>query len=253
MSETLQRYGNVLHVDQDDLARIEHGLSFEGPGVARISGVLDEPFRQRLLTEINDESIVHWRDAGGTYTNARGLEIIQNHDVFALKLSDGDPAPVEAAPLMRQMAGQTEQFVQSLGASYPSLAAWQADEMSYHRYYNKDVGLSFHRDNMRFPGLIVVIAIDGECDFQVIDREPICDGGGNIVDWRWHSTYTIPTKPGDLVLTRAPGLLPDMNPEDRPEHAVVNGRVLPRVSFMLRANKRPQDTGYGFEYHNWPN
>lgn len=257
MSEVLS-HQPVLHVDPESLGRIEHGLGFEGPGVARLPNALNESFRQALLQEISDPALVPWRDAGGTYANNRGVLIEQNHDVFALKLSDGALGPVYQVPLMLQLAAETEQFVQSLADRYPLLSSWEADEMSYHRYYDAQTGLSFHRDNMRFPGLIVVIAIDGECDFQVIDREPVAWGvdpqtGKQLVsEWQWHSTYTIPTKPGDMVLTRAPGLLPDMQPDHRPEHAVMNARVLPRISFMLRANNRPADTGYGFEYYNWP-
>lgn len=251
MSEII-RPESALYVSSEWLPAIEHGLSFDGPGVVRLQGVLNEGFRRDLVEEIADDNRVHWRDAGGTYTNNRGIEIIQNHDVFALKLSLGDPAPIAEVPRMRQLAAEAEQFVQSLGEQYNSLSGWDADEMSYHRYYDQNVGLSFHRDNLRFPGLIVVISIDGEADFQVIERDPITDDSGAIIDWHWRSTYTIPTKPGDMVLTRAPGLLPDMTPDDRPEHAVVNGRVLPRISFMLRANNRPNDQGYGFEYYNWP-
>lgn len=62
----------------------------------------------------------------------------------------------------------------------------------------------------------------------------------------------IPTSPGDVVLTRATNLYDGMVAIDRPEHAVVDARVLPRVSFMLRANSKSTDEGYGFTYYNWP-
>lgn len=251
MSEFLYQR-SALQIEHGQLDRLEHGLGYEGPGVARLQDVLDPVFHERLLEEINNPEIVHWRDAGETYKNNRGAKIVQNHDVFALKAA-GDYEPIWAVPLMTQLAVETEQFIQSLQAQYASLCDWQADEMSYHRYYDAQVGLSYHRDNMRFPGLIVVIAIAGEADFQVVDREDLVfDEQGDIIDCTWHSTYTIPTRPGDMVLTRAPGLLPGIRPDDRPEHAVVNGRVLPRVSFMLRANSKPLDTGYGFDYYNFP-
>ena len=250
----MERLGNsnqALWIPEQKLERVEHALGYAGPGVVALKSVVDPDFHQALLGELTDPTRVTWRDAGGTYTNQRGLEIVQNHDVFSLK-SEGDYEPIWAVPLMAQLAIEAEMFVQELGGRYATLAHWQADEMSYHNYYGKEVGLSFHRDNMRFPGLIVVVAIDGECDFQVIDRTPVYDDNGKIIDWIWRSTYTIPTQPGDMVLTRAPGLLADMGPNDRPEHAVMNMRTPTRTSFMLRANSKPFDRNYGFEYFNWP-
>lgn len=241
----------ALQIDRSQIDRFEHYLGYAGPGVVALKGVLGAEFHAALLNEIANPERVVWRDAGETYINNRGLEIVQNHDVFSLK-TEGTYDPIWAVPKMAQLAIESELFVQSLADRYPTLGGWQADEMSYHRYYDKEVGLSFHRDNMRFPDLILVVAVDGECDFQVTDRTPIYGGDGKIVDWDWRSTYTIPTQPGDMVLTRAPGLLVDMGPSDRPEHAVMNMRTPTRTSFMLRANSRPLDRNYGFQYFNWP-
>lgn len=256
-SERLWTPDRALNIPETSLANLEHGLSYAGPGVARLSGAVAPHFLDQLLQEMDDPKAVQWRDAGGTYLNGRGVQIVQNHDVFALKLSDGDQTYVDRVPLMTQLMRESEQFVRSLGHRYPALEHWEADEMSYHSYYDAEVGLSFHRDNLRFNGLIVVIALEGECDFQVIDREPSAwtfdevTGRNIVTEWTWRSTYTIPTKPGDMVLTRATGLLPEMTAQDNPEHAVMNVRVLPRKSFMVRANSKPHDKGYGFEYQNW--
>lgn len=247
----------VFNIRTEDLGRMEHALGYHGSGVMRFRDVLDKQFHNDLLTEIYDSESVHWRDAGDTYANERGVLVEQNHDTFALKAA-GDYEPIYAVPRMAELAVATEVFVQSLSDTYHSLKTWQADEMSYHRYYDERVGLSFHRDNMRFPGVIAVVAIDGECDFQVIDREPIAwkedneTGKMMVTEWDWRSTYTTPVFPGDMVLTRAPGLLYGMKSYHRPEHAVMNVRKLPRISFMLRANNRPDDQNYGFEYYNWP-
>lgn len=248
----------VFNLESIDRVAVEHGLGLEGCGAVALRSVLSEEFRLSLVDEIKNPEAIVWQDAGDTYTNARGVVIEQNHDVFALKLSRGSQKHRKKVPYMDQLNGATQSLVRSLEPEFPSLAAWKADEMSYHRYYEKEKGLTFHRDNKRFTGLIAVVSVLGECDFQVIDREPsltVIDeesGKSLIKEWNWKSTYTIPTRPGDVVLTRAPGLFELMDDdEDRPEHAVMNVRVLPRISFMLRANKRPSDTGYGFQYHNW--
>lgn len=248
---------DILSPNPYDLDRMEHALGYQGPGVVRLRDTLDEQFQKELLTEINNPQLVHWIEAGDNYVNKRGVPVEQNHDTFALKVG-GDYDPIYAVPRMAQLAVAAEVFIQSLSEQYPSLGNWQADEMSYHSYYGEQVGLSFHRDNMRFPGLIAIAVVDGEADFQVIDREEKTveidkeTGEKRVTEWDWKSTYTIPTSPRDMILTRAPGLLHEMKGHHRPEHAVMNIRKFPRVTFMLRANNRPNDRNYGFTYYNWP-
>lgn len=254
--EGIQSPFGALWIPSYTLERMEHALSLEGPGVLRVEGALNEDFRQDLLTEIGDPNRVVLTDAGHTYINARGVEVVQNHTVFALKLSAGDPAPIQNVPHMRLLAAETEALIRSLHEPYPSLATWEADEMSYHVYYDTEVGLSPHRDNLRFYGLVAVVVMEGESDFQVLDRVPVrleydpVRKRDVVVEWNIRGIYTIPARPGDLILMRAPGLIPNMRSEDRPEHGVVNCK-LPRISFMLRANDKPDDTADGFEYYNW--
>lgn len=233
-------------------------LGPDGPGVAKFSNILSHEVRSQLLGEMEDNTRVHWWDAGESYVNARNIKIIQNHDVFALKLSAGDQELVDRVPAMKKLANGTERFIRSLSNVFPSLVDWSADEMSYHRYYDSEIGLSYHRDNARFIGLIAVVSVLGEADSRVVDRQPISkkfDSELNqaVVDcWQVKDEYVIPTSPGDVVLTRATNLYDGMVAIDRPEHAVVDARVLPRVSFMLRANSKSTDEGYGFTYYNWP-
>lgn len=247
---------NLLEANKD---RIGHCLGKQGCGAVALKSLLDEDFRKELMEEIEDPDKVIWRDAGETYTNDRGVLVEQNHDVFALKLSRGDQSQRVWVPKMDQLHVATQSLVRSVGDLYPSLVKWRADEMSYHRYYDAEKGLTFHRDNLRFTGVIAVVSVLGECDFQVIDRDELEvgvdpeTGKKKVLSWDWRNTYNIPTTPGDVVLTRAPGLFDEMdNDKDRPEHAVLNVRVLPRISFMLRANNKPEDSSYGFTYHNWP-
>lgn len=257
MSELISS-DSCIQVNPDSLIAVDSYLGPRSRGVFRIPGFIRDEFILELMAEMDDDRLVPWEDSGDSYANNRGVKIVQNHDVFALKLSAGDRAPIERVPAMSRLAVGTEVFIRSLSSEYPSLINWTADEMSYHRYYDKEVGLSYHRDNERFTGLIAVVVIDGESEFRVIDREEVSrkydeELGQEVVDeWFVHSEFIIPTRPGDLVLTRATGLYPDMVQADRPEHAVVNVVVLPRISFMLRDNSRPDDTNYGFRYVNWP-
>ena len=255
--ECLWTPNKALHIPDELLVGMEHELGADGPGVVALSNVVDPQFLSSMLVEMANPAAVSWRDAGSTYVNGRGIEVVQNHDVFALK-AGGDFEPIWNVPCMAQLAIETEDFVQSLNGRYPSLEQWRADEMAYHRYYNPDVGLSYHRDNLRFTGLIVVITISGESDFQVVDRAPLewtfdeATERELITAWDVHNEWVIPTKPGDMVITRATGLQSWMTKEHNPEHAVMNVRDLPRISFMVRANSRPADQKYGFTYNNWP-
>ncbi len=244
--------------NSDELNEIEQELGPDGPGVVRVGNILADDFQDELIEELEDPSRVIWWDSGDNYANGRKVKIIQNHDAFALKLSAGDQSQSLRVPRMLELKEGVQTRINTLGNIFPSLLTWQADEMSYHRYYDEKVGLSYHRDNIRFTGLIAVVSVLGECDFNVVDRQPVSADYDEeldeevVVEWDVREVHTIPTFPGDLILTRATGLFPGMSEAERPEHAVVNIRKLPRISFMLRENSRPIDTNYGFKYYNWP-
>lgn len=150
-----------------------------------------------------------------------------------------------------------EQTILSLANKehFPSLATWQADEISYHQYY-KELGLSAHKDNTRFWGIIAIVATHGSSDFVVYDREPKSYDFDEelqeevVAEWEVKSRLVVPTRPGTLLLMRAISLYQDMSSRERPEHAVENASHN-RESCMIRANLRPNDYNYGFEYFNW--
>lgn len=231
-----------LDITPDKLEGIETRLGREGIGAFHIPEAITPQAQELLLTEMTDPTAVQWWDVHETYENLRGKLIVQNHDVFALKLSRGDQRQVEAAPHMHQLAQEQESFIRGLGAIFPSLLGWTADEMSYHDYDDTEVGLSFHKDNKRFPGLVAVTTIKGASDFSISSET---EGEGQ-------STYTIPVRPRSLVLMRAVGLVSELPDEDlRPEHGVYNVQEGGRVAFMLRDNTKPDDSSYGFTYANW--
>ena len=145
---------------------------------------------------------VQWLDAHEVYKNNRGLTIIQNHFTFALKLSEGDQSLLEQLPETVALKERTQRFINDLSTIFPSLANRGADELPFHLYNDKEVGLSRHRDNMRFIGLIAIIALSGECDLVITHK-------GEDIE--------LSVIPGDLCLLRAPGLI-DSAAEVRPEH-----------------------------------
>ncbi|HSX36331.1 MAG TPA: hypothetical protein VLH84_05360 [Patescibacteria group bacterium] len=204
-------------------------------GVKVIEGFADPSEVSAVLRETQDASRVQWFDAHKTYVNQRGLTIVQNHFVYALKLGRGDQSPLAALPATVALYRRTEQFIRSLSPFFASLAGWQADELSLHLYDDPDVGLSRHRDNRRFVGLIAIVAVDGECDLVITH-----DG----------EDMALPVRPGALSLLRAPGLI-DADAEIRPEHGVHNLRTDTRLSMMLRANDRPAEPVPGSQYNNW--
>ena len=209
--------------------------NLEGRGVEIINGFADQAEVGSVLQEANDPERVQWLDAHEVYKNNRGLTIIQNHFTFALKLSEGDQSALEKLPETVALKERTQRFINDLSTIFSSLANWEADELSFHLYDDKEVGLSRHRDNMRFIGLVAIIALNGECDLVITHQ------GQDIA---------LPVIPGDLCLLRAPGLI-DSETEIRPEHSVQNLRTATRLSMMLRANNRPTEAIKGFRFNNW--
>ena len=148
-------------------------------------------------------------------------------------------------PQMRQLAGEIEGLIRGMGFLFPSLYGWTADEMSLHRYDDPDVGLSFHKDNLRFPGLVAVATIEGESDFCIQEVEQLGEVEKTTI-------YRQPVRAGDLAFTRGPNLFPSES-DIRGEHAVLNLRTPFRTSFIVRANSRPDEALVGFNYANWDN
>ena len=208
----------------------------EALGVELVNGFVDQVELAEIIREVSDPDRVQWLDAHQVYQNKRGLTITQNHFAFALKLSRGDQSPLAKLPRTVALKDRTQQFIRNLADLFPSLADWQADELSFHLYDNQEVGLSRHRDNLRFIGLVAVISLGGQCDLVVSHR------GQDV---------RLPLIPGDLCLMRAPGLF-ETEAEIRPEHSVQNLPTGQRLAMIIRANSRPDEMIPGFEFNNWP-
>jgi hypothetical protein len=228
----------ALNVGANKLRGIDSALGMGGVGSFVLRNVLNSDQVEIMQAEILDPHCVQWRDNHDRFFNKRGLEIIENHTVYALKLSRGDQSPVARVPHMRALAANIEKLVRGLSGVFPSLLQWETDEMSLHRYDDLDVGLSFHKDNLRFIGLIGVLTLEGESD--VVIRDDLGE------------EHVLAMHPGDLNLTRATGLYDAPKGDNLcPEHAVLNLRTPHRTSFIVRDNDRPQLAVPGFTYDNW--
>lgn len=142
-----------------------------GPGVLPIEHFIGGAALEGMQEESENPFRVSWQDAHESYYNQRGLYIVQNHDVYALKLDRGRQGPTKRIPHAVAAMRSVTRFVRSLSSELPSLTDWKPDELSMHRYDNPDLGLSFHRDNKRFIGVIAVLSFEGECELKVRQHE----------------------------------------------------------------------------------
>lgn len=175
-----------------------------------------------------------WMDSRETYVNARGVTIVQNHDTFAIDLTVQDQSLLLECPAIKDVQHAVERYIGKLAKQLATLEKWKSTELSIHRYDAQE-GLSYHRDNKRFIGVVAIVSLQGESDLWIKRADD--------------SEEAIETCPGDLLLLRAPGLIDDMGCEIRPEHAV--HLITPtRTSLMLRNNSRPQEPINGFRFNN---
>lgn len=207
----------------------------EAMGVEIIHNFISPAEVDSIMREINNSSKIDWLDAHEVYKNERGLTITQNHFTFALKLSAGDQSILKALPRVVELKDRIQDFIRDLSELFPTLDSWQADELSFHLYDDQDVGLSQHRDNKRFTGLVAIASLYGECDFIVRHKD---------------QDIKLPVRVGDLCLLRATELF-NSDKELRPEHSVLNLKTDTRLSMMLRANNRPTEAIKGFKFNNW--
>ena len=245
---------NLLHVNPEKLGGIEQALDPDGPGVFYIPEAVPPEALACIQDEIFDPFKVQWRDNHHRSSHPRHGELIENHDVLALKLDRGDHRWEYRVPRMQQLCVETVQFIRSLGAVFPSLFDYTPDEMSLHRYDDAEVGLSFHVDNERFRKLVAVVRLEGENEFQYLSKP---HQKGDVITPQ--NIHVIAAKAGDLILTRVPGLhelkwredAPNRVVNDCPDHRVVNQKTPHATSFMIRENSVPHLNPNGFTYENW--
>ncbi|MEI9913859.1 MAG: hypothetical protein WDN66_02535 [Candidatus Saccharibacteria bacterium] len=206
----------------------------EGRGVIRIPNFVDDKLLFEAQLEVLNPDLMTWRDNHKTFINDAGRTIIQNYDVYSLRLSQGDQSPFERIPNLVGVADNVKKFVRSLGNVFPALVDWEPDDMSIHRYDKpKDVGLSSHRDHSCFKRIIAIAAIHGTADY-LIDDEP-----------NFERVFA-----GDLLLLRAPGLIRS-DKDTRPFHSVSGIYTAGRISLTLRDDDGPDSLPERYHYENW--
>lgn len=206
------------------------------PGVLRIPRFMGSTALASIKAELADSAHGQWRDQHVELPpNARGVSVTQNFHAFALKLSRGNLRRLYDFPYIMGAVRTIEDSVTDMARSIRPLRNWHPDEVSLHQYDTQDVGISYHKDNQRFWGVIAILALDGVCDTAVRHNG---------------KEHLYATEPGDLIFLRAPGLV--QSDEDlRPEHAIVNLQTATRTSLMVRANDRPDELLPGFAFANW--
>jgi hypothetical protein len=107
----------------------------------------------------------------------------------------------------------------------PLPAGFHINDYIVQHYPAGCAGMSPHRDHIRYTGLVAIVILAGAGRFLICD-----DRAGN-------NEREIPSKPGDLLLMRAPGF---QGRGDRPFHAV-RDITQDRYILGLRHNSRPGD------------
>lgn len=211
-------------------------LGPDGPGFVHISSVIDTDYLDAIQTEINNPANVAWRDNRTSHHNQRGVVIYQNYDAYSLKLRSGNQEMVTRIPVLGGLVQSVENLVRfDLAQYYPALTEWRADEMVLHRYDAHKTGITHHRDQRRFWGIIAVMTLQGKGIFSVQHGD---------------QSESIVAKAGDLTLMRAPGLY-ESTDDIRPMHGVDSYQDSSRTSVVIRADRRADEKFDGFTYDNW--
>lgn len=155
---------------------------------------------------------------------------------LAAECSDGPFKPVP--PLIGQVRQETESFeipAEQLDG-YPVLSSlcdelirqvrqnglpeWMPNEVAIQRYQPGSIGITPHRDQLRYAQLVALITIAGSAPFTLCRNR----AGDPIRTWQ--------AGEGSLVLLRGPGLAG--NPDGRPMHLVGGPTGTPRTSIGIR-------------------
>jgi hypothetical protein len=102
----------------------------------------------------------------------------------------------------------------------------QFNDLLVHRYSTGDLGISPHRDGLRYLNVIAVFVVEGKGRF------------GRCDDREGTNSHGIRNEPGDLLLMRAPGFCGE---DIQPFH-FVDGIKSQRTSFALRHDRRRHHT-----------
>jgi alkylated DNA repair dioxygenase AlkB len=177
-------------------------------GAAFVPAALHEPFRARLLEEVERGPFVPMSEQAGS----KGVR--QQGERFAV---GGD---MRAHPFVHALREALVQGVRRHAALGAGLADWLPNDASVQRYRPGALGITPHLDGRRFRYLVAVVTVDGTAAFS------LCADRSGTVLRRWD------TVAGSLLLMRGPGLAGCA--DCRPLHTVAGPERHPRTSLTLR-------------------
>ncbi len=192
-----------------DIGRILEELSSVGATSVRI---LDEGFRMALL-----------REAEG-YDYEPEDEIVGSRDrLVRQQVSSFDDFPDGSGYVLLKdsFQGLLERCLAEFG-SYPFETALSFDSMVLQRYEKGSIGITPHRDGLRFINLVCVFVVGGRGRFYVCS-----DRSGK-------DAKEIDASEGNVILMRAPGLFG--SEDNRPFHYVTDIQET-RYTFGLRQKR----------------
>jgi hypothetical protein len=200
--------------EMSDLAVVDIGVLFdEVAAVGAASTVLlSEERRLELLKEARSYSYVQEQEVVGT-----GTRTVRQQ----LGTLEGFPAASGFIALKESVQQLFERRLAELTA-YPFESSLVLDRAVLQRYPEGSLGITAHRDNLRYINLICIVVIGGRGRFFVC------------ADRSGRDSREIRADPGMIILMRAPGF---MGSSHRPFHYVtqVEGE---RFTFGLRQTRR---------------
>lgn len=177
-------------------------------GAALVPDALDDTFRRRLLSEIEDGPFEPLPER----TGRKGVR--QQADSFVVRADMG------GYPLTRQLRDDLMSRLRQRSAPQSGLPAWLPDQASVQRYLPGSLGVSPHLDGKRFHYLVAVFTLEGAATFA------LCADRTGTVLHQWE------TLPASLVLMRGPRLAG--SEDGRPLHTVRGPRQGRRTSLTYR-------------------
>jgi hypothetical protein len=197
-----------------DAERILEELSSVGTTSVRL---LEEDFRVALLKEAQD------------YDYQPEDEIVGSGDrVVRQQVSSFNGFPEDGSYVLLKDSFQDllERRLARLG-DYPFETALSFNSMVLQRYKQGSIGITPHKDGLKYISLVCVFCIGGRGRFYVCS------------DRSGRDAKEVDASPGNVILMRAPGLF---GAEDnRPFHYVTEIEET-RYTFGLRQKKEPQAT-----------
>ncbi len=194
-----------------DIGEILEQLSSVGATSVRI---LDEEFRLALLKEAE----------GYSYEPEDVIVGSRDRVVRQQVSSLGDfPDGSRFVLLKNSFQALLERCLAESG-SHPFHTPLNFDSMVLQRYEKGSIGITPHKDGLRFVNLVCVFAIGGRGRFYVCS------------DRSGRDPREVDASPGNVILMRAPGLF--SSEDNRPFHYVTDIRET-RYTFGLRQKKGP--------------